>query len=162
RRARHQHVGARADRQRCGGRIDAAVHFEAARRPELIDHFPRTADLRQRGGKKMLVAEAGIDRHHQHLVDVLYDFFDHRGGGRRVAGLVATATPLPSGLMCCTVRERSLLPSQWTMNESTPASANSSRKMSGFEIIRCASSGSGVARRSDLTIGAPIERLGTK
>ena len=58
-----------------------------------------------------------------------------------VAGLMATPTRFPNALMRCTVRDRSLLPSQWTRNESVPACANSSTKKSGFEIIRWTSSG---------------------
>src|SRR4030095_8618935 len=69
-----------------------------------------------------------------------------------VAGLMATAALLPSALMRCTVRCRLLLPSQWTRNESEPAAANSSRKKSGFEIIRCVSRGRTVTRPRDLKI----------
>src|SRR5262249_36181751 len=54
------------------------------------------------------------------------------------------------------------LPSQWTMNESEPASTNSSKKKSGSVIIKCVSRGRCVTLRSDLTMGAPMERLGTK
>src|SRR5215468_2085719 len=79
-----------------------------------------------------------------------------------VAGLIATPTRFPDALMRCTVRERSLLPSQWTRNVSVPASTNSSMKKSGLKIIRCASSGRRVTLRSELTMGAPMERLGTK
>src|SRR5215475_2914980 len=79
-----------------------------------------------------------------------------------VAGLMATPTRFRDALMRRTVRERSLLPSQWTRNESVPAATNSSMKKSGFKIIRCASSGRRVALRSELTTGAPMERLGTK
>ena len=39
-----------------------------------------------------------------------------------VAGLIATPTRFPNALMRCTVRDRSLLPSQWTKNELVPAS----------------------------------------
>ena len=38
-----------------------------------------------------------------------------------VAGLMATPTRFPNVLMRCTVRDRSLLPSQWTRNELVPA-----------------------------------------
>src|SRR5262252_9614212 len=69
---------------------------------------------------------------------------------------------LPSALICCTVRCKLSLPSQCTRNESEPASTNSSRKKSGSEIIRWVSRGKRVTRRSDWTIGAPIEMLGTK
>src|SRR5215831_14473364 len=79
-----------------------------------------------------------------------------------VAGLRATPTRFPNTLMRCTVRDRSLLPSQWTRNESVPACTNSSTKKSGLEIIRCASSGKRVTLRSDLTTSAPMERFGTK
>ncbi len=60
------------------------------------------------------------------------------------------------------VRCKLLFPSQWTRKESEPASANSSRKRSGSEIIRCVSRGRRVTRRSAWTIGVPMERLGTK
>src|SRR3984893_10845096 len=79
-----------------------------------------------------------------------------------VAGLMATPTRFPNALMLCTVRDRLLLPSQWTKNESVPACTNSSTKKSGFEIIRCASRGRCVTLLSELMIGGPIERLGTK
>ena len=39
----------------------------------------------------------------------------------QVAGLMATPTRFPNALMLCTVRDRLLLPSQWTKNESVPA-----------------------------------------
>ena len=45
---------------------------------------------------------------------------------------MATPTRFPNALMRCTVRDRSLLPSQWTRNESVPACANSSTKKSGI------------------------------
>ena len=59
---------------------------------------------------------------------------------------MTTPTRLPSALTRCTVRCKLLLPSQWTRNESEPASTNSSRKTSGSEIIRCVSSGRRVTR----------------
>src|SRR4030095_5528189 len=79
-----------------------------------------------------------------------------------VAGLMATPARFPSALMRCTVRCKLLFPSQWTRKESEPASTNSSRKRSGSEIIRCISNGRRVTRRSEATIGAPIQRLGKK
>src|SRR5262245_27731284 len=79
-----------------------------------------------------------------------------------VAGLMATPARLPNALMRCTVRCKLALPSQWTRKESEPASTNSSRKKSGSETIRCVSRGRHVTRRSEATMGAPIERLGTK
>src|SRR5882724_9668456 len=75
---------------------------------------------------------------------------------------MATVALLPSALMRCTVRCRLSLPSQWTRNESEPAAANSSRKKSGSEIIRCVSRGRCVTRRRDWTIAGPMERFGTK
>src|SRR5918996_898203 len=75
---------------------------------------------------------------------------------------MATPTRLPSAFTRCTVRCRLWLPSQWTRNESEPASVNSSKKKSGTEIIRWISNGKRVTRRSDATIGTPIEMLGTK
>src|SRR6202022_4266582 len=54
-----------------------------------------------------------------------------------VARLMATPTRFPNALMLCTVRDRLLLPSQWTKNEAVPACTNSSPKTSGFEFIRC-------------------------
>src|SRR5437016_12195239 len=75
---------------------------------------------------------------------------------------MTTPTRFPSAFTRCTVRCRLLLPSQWTRNESEPASVNSSRKKSGSEIIKWVSNGKRVTRRSDSTIGAPIEMLGTK
>src|SRR6516162_1155719 len=79
-----------------------------------------------------------------------------------VAGLMAAPTDFPNALMRCTVRDRSLFPSQWTRKESVPACANSSTKKSGLKIIRCVSSGRRVTLRSDSTITAPSERFGTK
>ena len=79
-----------------------------------------------------------------------------------VAGLMATPARFPNALIRCTVRDRSVLPSQWTKNESVPACANSSRKKSGLKIIKCVSSGRRVTRRSDLTTTAPMDRFGTK
>src|SRR5215467_9529144 len=75
---------------------------------------------------------------------------------------MTTPARLPSALICCTVRCKLSFPSQCTRNESDPALTNSSRKKSGSEIIRWISKGKRVTRRSDWTIGAPIEMLGTK
>ena len=87
--------------------------------------------------------ETRVDGHDQHLVNLWQDLFQHRGRGCRIDRPLRHACP--SALMRCTVRCRLALPSQWTRNESEPASTNSSRKESGFEIIRCVSSG----RRGD-------------
>src|SRR5712664_2124703 len=75
---------------------------------------------------------------------------------------MATLTRLPNTLTCCRVRCRLLLPSQWTRNASEPASVNASRNTSGSVIIRWISNGKRVTRRSDSTIGTPIEMFGTK
>jgi len=48
-----------------------------------------------------------------------------------------------------------------TKSESEPAFENSSRNKSGSEIIWCVSKGRCVTGRSDATIGAAVERLGT-
>src|SRR5918996_1151142 len=73
-----------------------------------------------------------------------------------------TPTRLPSAFTRCTVRCRLWLPSQWTRNESEPASVNSFRKQSGSEIIRWISKGNRVTRRSDATIGTPHRKIGHK
>src|SRR5947199_153068 len=60
RRARHQHIRARGDRQRSRGRVDSSVHLEVAARLEAFDHFARARDLRQRRVQEMLVSESRV------------------------------------------------------------------------------------------------------
>ena len=52
--------------------------------------------------------------------------------------------------------------STWKVTEPAPASTYASASRSGFSIIRCASSGTSVARASASTIVGPKVRLGTK
>src|SRR5215831_12523781 len=46
----------------------------------------RTRPLRERRGEKMLMPESRVHGHDQYLVEVLHDFFGHRGGRGRVDG----------------------------------------------------------------------------
>ena len=72
------------------------------------------------GVDEALPAEAGIDAHHQHQIDLVDQIVEHLAGRRRVerdAGL------LPSALMCWSVRWRCGPASGWTVMMSAPASA---------------------------------------
>src|SRR5207247_10801781 len=92
-------------------------------------------------------------------VSVLQNASETGGGGRRFE---AAATPFSHRLKRFKGPHQFLVARPWDKKESVPACANSSTKRSGFEIIRCASSGRRIAFRSDRMIGAPIEILGTK
>src|SRR5260370_11933658 len=82
----HQNVSTRGTRQRSSLCIDAAVYFNFTPRLNLRNHLTDTPDLPQGCREEMLMPETRIDRHDQHLFDVLYDFLQHRGWGCRVDG----------------------------------------------------------------------------
>jgi hypothetical protein len=100
------------------GHVDPSVHLEAAPRFDSLDHLAPTPDLRERRVKEVRMSESAVHHHDQHLVEVLHDLLQNGRASRR---LMATPTRFPNALMLCTVRDRLLLPSQWTKNESVPA-----------------------------------------
>jgi len=91
----------------------------------FFNHLTHALNFRQRRANERLMTEARIDRHDQHPSSSGRTSSNTEAG---VAGLMASPTPLPRLLMRWRVRCKLLLPSQWTMNESDPASANSARK----------------------------------
>jgi hypothetical protein len=84
RRARHEHVGAGANDERSGVRVDAAVHFHIAPGLPPLHDLADPRDLRKGGVDEVLMAEPRVDGHHQHLVDVADDLLQHRRRRRRV------------------------------------------------------------------------------
>jgi hypothetical protein len=52
--------------------------------PALVDPAPQRLDLAQHARDELLAAEAGVHRHHEHLVDVAEHRLDARRGRRRV------------------------------------------------------------------------------
>src|SRR5215472_16653426 len=83
RRPGHEHVRSRCHYQRGSRFINASVHFEVTFRFELVDHAAHPANLGQGRLKEMLMSEARIDGHNQHLVHIWQNFLQHsRGRGR--------------------------------------------------------------------------------
>src|SRR5439155_9686330 len=80
----HQNVSSGGNCQRSSFCIDAPVHLQIALWLNLLDHLTDTPDLWQGGGEEMLMPEAGVDSHDQHLLNILQDFLQHRGRGCRV------------------------------------------------------------------------------
>ena len=107
-----------------GFAIDAAVHLQIALGLSAIDQLPYATDLGESRMEEMLMPEAGST--------VMTSTWSTSGRiststSAGVAGLIATPARFPRSRMLCTVRCRLKLPSQWTRNESEPASANSWR-----------------------------------
>ena len=65
-------------------RLDPAVDFQLAIGPDLVDHPPDPADLRQHAGQELLPAEARVDGHYQDQLEIRQDLLERRGGCRRV------------------------------------------------------------------------------
>src|SRR5579863_1935282 len=86
RRSGHQYAGSRFDAPLAGFGVDAPIHLQVALGFEAIDHLSDAADLGQSGMDKMLVPETRIDRHHEHLVHVRQNFFEHFRGSCRIDG----------------------------------------------------------------------------
>ena len=94
RRSSHEHIGASFNYEGRSRRVDAPVHFQVAAGLDLINHLPHAPDLWQGRMDEMLVSEARIDRHDQHLIHVLQDFLQHLRGRCRIdhyAGALAQA-----------------------------------------------------------------------
>ena len=85
----------RPRRRRTGARSRASIPPSTSSRmsrPGLVDHLAHRLDLAQLAGDEALPAEARIDAHHQHQVDVVDQVVEHLGRRRRVerdAGLLA-------------------------------------------------------------------------
>src|SRR5258708_59014 len=65
-----EYSGPRARRERDRLRADPAVHLERDVESALVDPAPQRLDLAQHAGDELLAAEARVDGHHEHLVDV--------------------------------------------------------------------------------------------
>jgi hypothetical protein len=72
-RSGHQDFGARFDCEVGSCRIDASVHLQIARGLDPLDHLADAPDLWHSRRKEMLMAETGVDRHDQYLIDVGQD-----------------------------------------------------------------------------------------
>jgi hypothetical protein len=82
---------------------------------------------------KVLASESRIDRHDQHLIGVRQHRFEYR---RRGCGIDRNAGAFPQRFDALySAMQIVVALTKWTRNESDPASTNSSRKKSGFEII---------------------------
>ena len=79
-------IGSLGNRQRSSCRVDPSIHLEAALGLGSIDHLPRTSYLRKGCVEEVLMPESRVHRHHQHLVEVLQDFFENGRGGCRIYG----------------------------------------------------------------------------
>ncbi len=64
--------------------IDAAVDCHRRAVPGAIEQLADFPDFRLAARNESLTAEAGIDRHHQHVVDVGGDVFEHHRWRRRI------------------------------------------------------------------------------
>ena len=87
-----QHIGAGGDRLARGFGVDAAVDLDEDVEVFLGDAVGDRLDLLELAGDELLPAEARVDAHHQHEVDVLEHIIERLGRGRgieRHAGLLA-------------------------------------------------------------------------
>ena len=80
----HENVGARVDRPARGAYIDAPVDFEVDEEALLVDLLPDRLDLAQLALDEPLPAEAGIDAHDKHQIDLFQDVIEHLRRSRRV------------------------------------------------------------------------------
>src|SRR5689334_24103575 len=88
-RAEHRGAGdegvrAGAPRLRDGIGGDAAVHLEGRPRAAAVEQGTDSPDLVGGGREVRLSAVAGIDRHHQHEVEIRHDLLDEADGAGRV------------------------------------------------------------------------------
>jgi hypothetical protein len=89
------------------------------------------------------MSESGVHRHDEHLVEIFHDLLQNGRGSRQING---EADPFSQRFDALHGTRQIIV--ALTKNESVPACTNSSTKKSGFEIIRCASSGRCVTLRS--------------
>src|SRR5580700_652648 len=86
RRSGDQNIRPCRNHQTSSVRVDAAVDFHVASGIDFLDHLADASDLSQGCGYEVLMPKTGINRHDQHLFDVLYDFLQNRRGRCRVDG----------------------------------------------------------------------------
>ena len=63
---------------------DPAVYLEVYRQVALIDPAPQRLDLREHARDELLASEAGVDGHHEHLVEIGQHQLDGLRWGRRI------------------------------------------------------------------------------
>ena len=122
-------------------------------------HSSRAAEPWADQVEERLTAEARLDRHQQHHVELgeqVLVGLDGRRRPQRHAGPGTVAAQLAGE------PHRGRLASTWKVTERAPASTYAIASRSGASIIRWASSGTSVARASASTIVGPNVRLGTK
>src|SRR6266566_407598 len=157
--AGNQNLRAGADHLGHVSRANSSIHFDPVVIMMPIANFPQLPYFFRGLGNERLPAEPRIDRHDQHMVDLAQHFREHRHRRGRIDH--------GSGLQPCSrtiarARSRWGVASWCTEIMSAPALAKASMYCSGFSIIRCTSSWSLVALRSDATTGTPMEIFGTK
>ncbi len=64
--------------------VDAAVDLDRDREPPRPDRLAEPPDLVEARGEERLPGEAGVDRHHEHEVDLGQDLLERADGGRGV------------------------------------------------------------------------------
>ena len=79
-----EHVGTRLKQSLGVLSIDAAVHFDECGSVLFIDHQTQLADFFVCAFDELLSAEAWVDRHEEHQVQVAEDVLKHADGGMRV------------------------------------------------------------------------------
>ena len=90
--AGHEDVGAGGLELRPRLEVHAAVHLDQRRRVALQDHGLEAAHLVEHRGDELLSAEARVDRHDEHQVEVAYHLLKHHG---RSAGIDGHASQHP-------------------------------------------------------------------
>src|SRR6202142_675219 len=66
--------------QRRGFFVHPSVHFHLAAEFHSFDHLTNALNLGQCAAEKVLVSETRINRHHQYVVDLRQNFFEHCRG----------------------------------------------------------------------------------
>src|SRR5262245_56628978 len=82
--SRDQHIGSRIYHQRRSAGVNTTVNLEITTSLALINHPTHAPYLGQCRVYELLVSEARVDRHDEHLIHVSKDFFQHRCGSRRI------------------------------------------------------------------------------
>ena len=120
RRAGDEHIGPGGHRPGRGLGIDAAVDLEIDGPAGAVDAPAELGDLVELGGDEALAAEAGIDAHHQHQIDVIPEMVQHGDRRRRIE---RDPCLLAQSLTSWRERWRCGPASAWMVMISAPASA---------------------------------------
>ncbi len=132
--------------------------LELALRPDAIQERPDAPDLRNGAGDEVLPAETGIDGHHEDEVELREDLVQHHGGGRGIE-----CEPHPPVQLRDRLERAVENRAPHVHGEPVRSRVGEGLEIRpGSAIMRCASSGRRVTRRSERTTTGPIVMFGTK